>query len=206
MTNSLWLIFLTLFSTNVHANSILPVTGNLKGSVTLVEYYDYTCPHCRRMRPVIAKLQKHCPQLRIVYRPTPVLSLLSRPLAAFVLAAYGHKGWLSIHSSLIKSSSPPTIADANFFAQQAGLNPARLWSGAQSSIIQKQLEQNIQLAKMHSRNGTIELPMLVIGRTDGKGRSIVLKGEQSYRLLYEIIQALDHNNETSKTKSVPATK
>ena len=34
-----------------------PVTRPLKNSVILIEYYDYECPHCRRMEAVIDCLQ-----------------------------------------------------------------------------------------------------------------------------------------------------
>ena len=62
----------------------MPVTP--KNAVTLVEYYDYECPHCRKMSSVIERLQREYPTLNIIHRVTPVLTPTSRVVASFTLA------------------------------------------------------------------------------------------------------------------------
>ena len=49
-----------------------PVLGNPKGDVTLTEFFDYNCPHCRTSVPVIRKLIGDDPHLRVVLREWPV--------------------------------------------------------------------------------------------------------------------------------------
>lgn len=58
-------VFLLLSSFLVKADII---SGNTKGAVTLIEYFDYNCPVCRGFEPIIDELRKHNPNLRVIQR------------------------------------------------------------------------------------------------------------------------------------------
>jgi protein-disulfide isomerase len=45
-----------------------PVAGNPNGALTLVEFFDYQCPHCVEMTPVVEELIKSYPNLRVVFK------------------------------------------------------------------------------------------------------------------------------------------
>ena len=45
-----------------------PSVGDPKATVTIVEFFDYQCPYCRRMAQQLAKLNEEDPDLRIVYK------------------------------------------------------------------------------------------------------------------------------------------
>lgn len=47
--------------------------GNPKGDITLVEFFDYQCPHCRNMSTTMDELMQQNPNLRVVYHMLPVL-------------------------------------------------------------------------------------------------------------------------------------
>ena len=34
----------------------IPVTGNPDGDVTIVEYFDYNCPYCRKLEPELRQV------------------------------------------------------------------------------------------------------------------------------------------------------
>src|SRR3546814_3001310 len=57
----------------VFRDPMSPVTGNPDGDVSLVEFFDYNCPYCRRVAPVVAAAEAADPQLRIVYKEFPIL-------------------------------------------------------------------------------------------------------------------------------------
>ena len=44
-----------------------PVGGNPAGDVTLVEFFDYNYPYCRKVAPTVAALEEANPDLRLVY-------------------------------------------------------------------------------------------------------------------------------------------
>ncbi len=146
MTNSLWVLLAAMLLMSIQTSDAVPITGNSHGTVTLVEYYDYECPHCRRMELVIERLQTHCSQLRVVYRATPLLTLDSQSIASFTLAAQTQGQWLPLHQALMSWSHAPTLSDVEQVAMQLKLNPSALLNVMQQSNIQQQLQQNIQLA------------------------------------------------------------
>lgn len=48
-----------------------PVGGNPNGDVTLVEFFDYNCPYCRQVTPIMQEAEKADAQLRVVYKEFP---------------------------------------------------------------------------------------------------------------------------------------
>ena len=50
-----------------------PVLGNPEGDVTVVEFFDYNCPYCRRVKPHIEALLDEDPNVKLVYREWPIL-------------------------------------------------------------------------------------------------------------------------------------
>jgi protein-disulfide isomerase len=33
----------------------IPVAGNIQGDITIVEYFDYQCPYCKKVHPELSK-------------------------------------------------------------------------------------------------------------------------------------------------------
>ncbi len=171
-----------------------PVTGNPTASVILIEYYDYECPHCRRMEPVIDKLQAQYSNLKVVHRVTPLLTAESRPVASFALASEPQGKWQAVHEQLMASPTALTLKDAEKSATKLGFNIQAILSTMKSVPIQKQIATNIKLANTHAINGGIYLPLLALGQSNGQGQPIVLTGEQPYALLSAIVQQLGHDH------------
>ena len=178
-----------LFS-GVQTSFAAPITGNPTGSVTLVEYYDYECPHCRRMEPVIERLQAEYPDLRVVHRVIPLLKPGSRDMARFALAATAQGQWRAVHRLLMRSPTAPTWADAERIAIQLGLNRQMLFKERQHPSVQQQIETNITLAEKQAIQGVLTLPTLVFKLSHGKRPVITLTGERSYALLSAVVEQL----------------
>src|SRR6516165_8064917 len=62
-----------------HADEIFrdpdsPVGGNRDGDVTLVEFFDYNCPSCRQMVPLMTQAESADSQLRVVYKQLTIIA------------------------------------------------------------------------------------------------------------------------------------
>lgn len=62
------------------------ISGNPKGKVTVVEYYDYNCPHCRTMSSVIDSLERDN-EVKVSRRVLAMMSPESMFAAKAVLAS-----------------------------------------------------------------------------------------------------------------------
>jgi len=64
-----------------------PVLGNPKGDVTLVEFFDYQCPYCKKSHPTVKKLVEEDGNIRLVLKDWPVFGGASIFAAQAVLGA-----------------------------------------------------------------------------------------------------------------------
>lgn len=148
---------LLLFNiSNVNANIIM---GNSNGNITLVEFYDYQCPHCKNMAPVIAALIKNNPNLRVIYRPIAVLNTLSILEATSALVAEKYSSFYNVHKMFMTNE----ISSSKQFIQLSkmlNISLATLQHEMQSSVIQDELQENTQL---FYNLGATHIPLILIG-------------------------------------------
>lgn len=64
-----------------------PVLGNPKGNVTIVEYFDYQCPYCKKAHPMVEKVVKADGNVRLVLKDWPIFGDVSIFAAQAVLGA-----------------------------------------------------------------------------------------------------------------------
>lgn len=170
--------------------------------VTLIEYYDYECPHCRRMNRVINGLRQHYPNVRFVQRGTPLLNSNSRIVANLALAAKELQPDNTLHQALLSLPFAPTPSNVLMLAKKLKLNTAQLVHVAQSKRVQQQLQRNIQAVSHYAIRGIIHLPTIVVKNT--ANNTYKLFGEHSYQLLAAIIEQLaDDNVQTTQNKNRP---
>jgi predicted DsbA family dithiol-disulfide isomerase len=184
---------LTCFATPIAINS------NNKNKVTLIEYYDYECPHCRRMESVIEHLQAKYPNLQIIYRVTPVINSRSRDIASFALATKSQGQWRMVHQALMQLSHAPTWFDVNRMIAELKLNKKLLFKTMKQIKIQQEINRNIKEAEAHAIRGGIYLPMLIF-KSSSKKQVITLLGEQPYTLLSAVVQQLSSKAHVSLAK------
>ncbi len=60
------------------------VGGNRDGDISLVEWFDYQCPYCRKLAPDLAKLVAEDGKLRMVHKDWPVLGAVSVVLTGII--------------------------------------------------------------------------------------------------------------------------
>lgn len=131
-----------------------PVGGNAQGNVTLVEFFDYNCPYCRVMAPIMEQAVADDPQLRIVYKEFPILGPDSVFAAKAALAADKQGKYREFHKALYGSRTRVTEAVVLKIAAEAGLDVERMKSDMQKPDIQTLIDRNAELAQALRITGT----------------------------------------------------
>ena len=151
-------------SADLFHSPIGAVIGNPQGKVTLVEFFDYNCPYCKRAVEDVSKLLKSEPELRLVLKDFPVLGPGSIEAAQIADAAQnqlkGDAFW-QFHLKLLSVHGPVGKAQALAVAKESGLDMERLARDMDSEPVKAGIQQTMQLADALSLTGT---PSFVVGQ------------------------------------------
>ena len=137
-----------------------PSVGDPKASVTIVEFFDYQCPYCRRMAQQLAELNKEDPDLRIVYKEYPVFGPASTLAARAAVGAMRQGKYEEFHLALMGIRGAPSERSIFRVAKRIGLDAGRLRADMNSATPQRIFQRNRQLAAELGIRGT---PAFVIG-------------------------------------------
>jgi len=137
-----------------------PVLGNPEGDVTVVEFFDYNCPYCRRAKPEIEALLAADPDVRLVYREWPILGEGSVFAARAALAAREQGLYEDFHWALMGMSGRAEESSVLRIAEDIGLDVAQLRRDMEAPEIDAHIETSMRLAQVLGITGT---PSFVIG-------------------------------------------
>lgn len=136
------------------------VGGNPDGDVTVVEFFDYNCPHCRRAVSVVAEVERKDPKLRLVYKELPILGASSVFAARAALASRKQDGYIAFHRALLQEDRRLTEDRVMEIAGSVGLDIEKLKADMEDPAIRDALARNRELAQAIGITGT---PSFVIG-------------------------------------------
>ena len=137
-----------------------PVSGNIKGDVTVVEFFDYRCGYCKRVAGTVTQLQQDDPNVRVVYKDYPILGEASELASRAALASKVQGNHLAFHEALLASEEELTQETIVVLAAAVGLDTEKLHRDMESPSIQTIIERNRTLARELGINGT---PGFIIG-------------------------------------------
>jgi len=136
-----------------------PVGGDPQGKVAVVEFFDYSCPHCKQSEPAIQALLAKDRSVRVVYKELPILGPDSLHAARAALASMKQGKYPAFHKALMEADSvDPQSVKA--IAAKVGLDVPRLLRDMEDPAIAQAIERNSQLASELGIQGT---PAFVIG-------------------------------------------
>ena len=75
--------------------------GTPTADVTIVEYFDYNCPYCKKLGPALRDLPARDPGVAVVYKEWPILSDVSEYAARAALAAKWQRKYSVAHDALL---------------------------------------------------------------------------------------------------------
>jgi protein-disulfide isomerase len=131
-----------------------PVIGNVQGDVTVVEFFDYRCPYCKRVSDSLMTLVKDDPNVKVVYKELPILGPDSLVAARIALAAHRQGKYEQVHTAFMAHKGSFEQADLLDLAASVGADPAKLAVDMQDPAIQGLLQANDSLAAALGITGT----------------------------------------------------
>lgn len=137
-----------------------PVLGNPDGDVTVVEFFDYNCPYCRRVKPHMEALLAADPNVRVVYREWPILGEGSVFAARAALASRQQGKYEEFHWAMMEIKGRAEEATVIRVAEQVGLDIEQLRRDMDGPEIAEHIETSMRLSRALGFNGT---PSFVIG-------------------------------------------
>lgn len=138
------------------------MAGNPKGNVTIVEFFDYQCIHCKKMSPVIAELIKKDSNLRVIYKEFPIFGKSSELASKAALAAAMQGKYEAMNHALLnadKRLNDQIIMDA---AKSIGLDMKKFKVDMDGKEVAEILAANRALAEKLHLMGT---PAFIVAST-----------------------------------------
>lgn len=133
-----------------------PVKGPKDAKVTIIEFSDYQCPYCKRGKDVMAAIAKAYPNdVKIAFKNLPLAFHQEAGSAAKAALAAGkqNKFW-EMHDLLFDNQSQLGQTFYEKSAADLGLNVEKFKKDMISAEIEKQIEEDTQLAQKHGIGGT----------------------------------------------------
>lgn len=137
--------------------------GSKNPDVTIVEYFDFNCPYCKKFSRTLQALMAEDGKVAVVYKDWPILGDGSVYASKSALAAGWQGKYLIAHDALINGPRVAQRAQVDAILQNAGVNMDALNKDrtAHAADIDALLARNDAEAHALSLQGT---PGLVIGR------------------------------------------
>jgi len=137
-----------------------PVAGNPDGAIVLVEFFDYRCGYCRRVKPTLETLLAENDDLRLAFKEFPILGPESALAARAALASRAQGLYEPFHWALMGAEGPFDLDHILAVARSVGLDDERLARDMEDPAIDALIERNAVLASVLDIRGT---PAFVIG-------------------------------------------
>jgi protein-disulfide isomerase len=104
----------------------IPVAGNAEGDITIVEWFDYQCPYCRKLEPELRQVVQDDGKVRLVLKDWPILGPVSVIAARMALASKFQDKFLAAHEALIGVNSKLTEPRIRELLAGAGIDVDRV--------------------------------------------------------------------------------
>ncbi|WP_159587652.1 DsbA family protein [Chelativorans xinjiangense] len=145
---------------DIFNDAAAPTVGNPEGDVTLVEFFDYNCPYCRKAAPDIQQAVKDDPSLKLVFKEWPILGPGSEFAAKAALASHKQGKYEAFHNALMGFPGRVSESSTLTIAGDIGLDVEQLKRDMGDPAIADIIARNRALANDLRITGT---PTFVVG-------------------------------------------
>ncbi|CAG7590750.1 MAG: DsbA family protein [Candidatus Midichloria sp.] len=132
-----------------------PRIGNPKGSIKIVEFFDYACSFCRKMLPIQQKILAEYPNIQLVLKELPIMGdwSVQASKAALAVTIVDNSKYEDFHNKLLNLEDR-TEASIMQTAADIGLDVTKLKDMMQKLEIEDIIQANLKLAADLKIRGT----------------------------------------------------
>ncbi|MCI4665205.1 MAG: DsbA family protein [Neomegalonema sp.] len=134
--------------------------GAKDGKLLMVEFTDYDCPWCRRVRPEVASFLKSDKDVRYVVRVLPRVGSEAPERAAIAATLQDREKATKLHEAMMGHEGRLDPAAVLALAAKVGLDTDKLTKDMAGPAVATRLEKNNEAARRLGINGT---PGFVLG-------------------------------------------
>ncbi len=142
------------FLKELEAKDNLPMTGNPKGDITMIEFFDYNCGYCRRALEEIVDVLEDDKNLKVIFFDMPILGPASLEASKWSLAAHNQDKYFEYHQALLEHKGQKTENVYKKIANDLKLDFDKLKTDKDSDEIEKTLKENVAAAQAMNIRGT----------------------------------------------------
>ncbi|MFT3808882.1 MAG: DsbA family protein [Micropepsaceae bacterium] len=137
------------------------VGGNPNGDVTVVEFFDYRCGYCKKVRDDIVTFMAADSGVRVVFKEFPILGAVSLEASKAAIASrkQGDDKYWAFHQAMLGADSLDSAAIYDIAAGQ-GIDVAKLKADMEAPEVTDIITRNHDLAEKIGVDGT---PAFIIG-------------------------------------------
>lgn len=123
------------------------VIANPQGDVTIVEFFDYTCPYCKAAEPRLMRLVDGDKRVKLVMKEFPILTRASMIASRAALASVKQGKYRAYHLALMRREG--VLDEAGIFetARAVGLDVNRLRRDMAAPEVTEEISNNFNLAR-----------------------------------------------------------
>jgi protein-disulfide isomerase len=140
-----------------------PIGGNPDGDLTIVDFFDYNCPFCKKSATSLERLVKTDGKIKLIYKDWPILTETSIVGAQLALGARYQGKYLEAHHALMNIPGYGIPKEQMIDAvRTSGIDLARRESDMQANAdaIHGLIKRNLTIAEAIGLQGT---PGFLIG-------------------------------------------
>jgi protein-disulfide isomerase len=133
-----------------------PVRGSPMAPVTIVEFSDFECPHCRQASPVLEQLvREYEGRVRVVFMNYPLDGHVHAGDAARGAVAAGNQGkFWEMHDLLFEHQDALSPEDIEGYAERLSLDLERFRADVQAAATQERIDASKELGRELGVRGT----------------------------------------------------
>ncbi len=137
----------------IFASPVDFVMGNPNGDITVVEFFDYNCPWCKRAIGELMQLVEADSNVKVVLKEFPIFGENSTFTAKVAMASRAQGKYLDFHVALMKERQ---VTKDNVFkiAEKVGLDVEKLKADMDNPEFESAIKQTSSIAQALGIEGT----------------------------------------------------